>query len=319
MKSHQSLYSFYRGQSLSEYLLIGSLIVLASLASMATVSNSLGEQITAIFTIFGSFGNKPVTSVLPLNGSTAANTHSSDTAQVLTGWNEAKAVAGADGLAPVTLQLNDGTVLRLEEMPVDPASIIETSGGSGYTEKLALALTQLAQQLEASKQVSPTQAGALYTLANQGHKIANLHKEITETINKASVYDRSNTTPSGKTILELASSLGSVMTGDSTNSLESFLAGNFDEHSINHSNGKEALALAKAYKAAEAEGMPLQVKTLVDQLTLQIFMGAEFVEAEVIGGSNPVNAAALAERVTRVSSAGICHSGNGTDTGTQCS
>ncbi len=157
-----------KGQSLSEYLLLATLIAIVSIGGLSvlanTAANSLPNLLECIFD--GACENKtnnngnspsPTGTAIEVSGGAGQGTH---------------LPRPAPNTSHVSFTLSNGSQITLTNYPTDLSCMIETAGGNGTTETLLANLEELITALVEAGEIDATQAGTLSDLANQGHLIA---------------------------------------------------------------------------------------------------------------------------------------------------
>lgn len=144
------------GQSLTEYGLIGALVIGLSLLALQMLGKSLNLSVTNM--VPDRVSLQPTQTAAPGSGP-------SQNPAALPG---SPGVQSPDGM---TLKLPNGRSLDLD-IPADISKSIMTVGANGTTDMLASSLEALAQQLLASGEISESGSNALLNLANIAHRQA---------------------------------------------------------------------------------------------------------------------------------------------------
>lgn len=147
-----------RGQSLTEYSIVFALVIIVAIASVVLMgrqgSDSLDKSNQALF---GQGGNGNAVQLSGLLSESNLN---------------------IPGASTVSVTLNDGAVLTLQNYPSNLSQAVETVGADGTTDLLVANLRSLAKQLKDGGKISEDQFNHLNNLANQGHSMASLQRSI---------------------------------------------------------------------------------------------------------------------------------------------
>jgi Flp pilus assembly pilin Flp len=321
--------SRHPGQSLSEYSLLGGIVVLLAIGGIV----SLGQSVDGIFeNMFASS-----VSTAGAGGMQVTATNGAPSSAPSPSSSSASSPAGTQGL---TITLSSGQQISLNDYPSKLKTSLQTNGANGTTAMLLANLDSVIQQLQAEGQVTDAQANLLIALSNQGHKIAEVEKLIEDALananGDASKFLNTPITYNGKTYP------GPKMLGQE---IGFGIMWNTDGA---YQDGVMAQQFRALYDQAVAQGAlndPV-AQSIVNILTNQIANTADGVETAVykisIGESSPsgYNQAAansLTERdqslgintqssladlpastITNQDAAGICAAGSGTDGGKSC-
>jgi polyhydroxyalkanoate synthesis regulator phasin len=218
-----------------------------------------------------------------------------------------------------------GTVITLPDTVDKMEDTIKTLGANGTTTILANSLEALIKQLVANNEIDVTQAQDLINLANQGHTIAKMQKLTEAAIAKARTIEEY------RAIIQNDSS---ISVNDINGSVYSHPLGGYaaDEKTLDPLQSDtvswdETGVFLKAYHKAVASGAlnDPAVRAFVETLTRKISelssMSSYYFMALANGEISPseVNGN-IAENIaeTHDKSAQICTTGNGQDSGTQC-
>jgi hypothetical protein len=217
-----------------------------------------------------------------------------------------------------------GTVITLPETVDKMEDTIKTLGANGTTTILANSLEALIKQLVANKELNKSQIHSLINLANQGHTLAKLQK-LTEDI-----ILNTTTTAEYKTLLENNPTLVSV----DDEGFHIVHMGCYHPEDVDPLQPNTDIQLygvagefLNAYRAAVSSGalddpaVRAVVETLARKIsnlnnisrhTFEALSRDEIVHSEVTG--------IITENIdkTHDKSAQICTTGNGQDSGTQC-
>jgi hypothetical protein len=162
------------GQSLTEYGLVGALVLVACIGGIAILGNSLRDSFASMITA-------PPAKPIAVASSPVSSIPASPSAPVLP-----SSVSSATLVSPNTLQIKlaDGSTLNMN-IPVDVAKSIQTIGANGTTQLLASSLEELAAQLKAEGKVDQTGSDAILKLANLAHRIASIESVVEGAMAKA--------------------------------------------------------------------------------------------------------------------------------------
>jgi Flp pilus assembly pilin Flp len=152
------IFPTFAGQSLTEYGLVGGLVVIA--------------VVTAVM-LLGSRGEESLSRSHEALFGQAESGGLHQTAALLS--QSSVLVPGATTL---TLTLQDGTVITLDNYPANLGRAIETVGADGTTDMLAANLRTLARQLRDQGKITEAEYNQLADLANQGHRLAEIQRLI---------------------------------------------------------------------------------------------------------------------------------------------
>ena len=145
------------GNTIIEYSLIG-LVALASISGLSMAGGKIAGQMD---NFRQSLVGPPGSSGVAASGTTS--------------------VAGSTLQAGETITLSNGTTVTLPYSTGNMANSVEVSGVNGTTGNLLADLNALAQQLQASGDITPAQASDITALAQQGYRLAALEQKIEET------------------------------------------------------------------------------------------------------------------------------------------
>jgi hypothetical protein len=314
-KPHTSL-----GQSLPEYVLPLALVVVVAVGASTLLQDNLFENIM---------------------GSQMGETYSAQNKSVHLAPMGTPTAPSAGGLTrKVQIKLADGSLLILNDLPVNIKQSVETVGANGTTELLLANLDSLIRQLRRANQIDETQANRLSNLSNQGHQLAAMQRALEEAVDHAeqtgqSLYGSSlqigNETVSP---YNLATRLG--FSGFQENStqfqqldpeLQNFIRTNtaFQNNSENnYLPGSELTRFYQELYSAHQSGAlkdPL-TRNIVDALSNQIIALSSTVENAIAYGFNsgkgnitPAEMNALmVSQISNQYAKGICDAGGGTET-----
>lgn len=234
----------------------------------------------------------------------------------------------------VEIQLEDGTIVRLDKYPKDLGKLVETEGTNGTTEILLENLRTVAQQLLEQGKITQQQYNEFETLANQGHRIA----DIEQTLELSASRSGSDIQSFMKTSLEFG---GSTYTNPydlavtiDTNDLPSlknddlfnFLSRKGFAVSPNEAGaGPEIVSFLETYRSLDRNGALTDpaLEKVVMSLTEQIRLIADHTtnNLDILinnhGDLGQLNTA-VASSTSHSYSANICSSGGGRDSGIHC-
>lgn len=301
--------SVYKGQSLAEYVIVGGVLTLTAIGSLMALQGSFE-------TLFVNASQR-----LRSNNVQAAAAAGNN---ALNQQPVANVNDPAAGFATVELTLSDGSTLSLADFPVDPAGIIETSGGSGYTDKLVLSISQLADGLRQNGEISEQQYTSLINLANKGHSIARIQQAL-----ETAMAPHSSITPVNqwneqitidgvtKTMFDWSKDIGFSVDILETSTMPIELLNTMHP-------GETANSFFNAYLIASKDLAGSTAATAVlGHLSREILMLGELGEHVVgtLDSSTNVETVFVERYVEKIdkNSNDICHLGNGTDTGVSCS
>ncbi len=190
--------AFSKGQSLSEYLLLGGLITIVSIAALLMLAGDFSASLPELLDrIFNGGGNG-------LASSAMANASSKSSSSYLPSQ-----YAETEGLGPVQFTLSNGSTITLEEYPRDIPSVVETAGGNGTTEILLANLEEIIRQLIEAEEITPEQANSLMDLSNAGHEVAFVQKEYEDIL--ISTPDFGNLNADGTLVIETLNTEGETV------------------------------------------------------------------------------------------------------------
>lgn len=151
-RKQEGCFSAVAGQALGEYVLVGGLLVLVSIAGLGLLTQSTQEQFARMNGLFGGSGSVA-------NASPIGNSEESDNGTLP--LNNSETAIAANGSIP--LSLSDGTVFDYHEV----------SGSFGNTPKATDSLALLMQQVaEAIASKDPELGQNLLNLSQYGYRVA---------------------------------------------------------------------------------------------------------------------------------------------------
>lgn len=149
------------GQSLNDYFLPLALVGVVGIVSLSLIGSNLSDLFSNMI------GKKKNTAVAATANAAAVPTNAL-TSQTNT------SLSNLPGQT-VTINLGNGKSLKLDY--ADPVAAAESAGGNGVTENALAVLQQVINQLREQGE-DETKVAALEKLAQEGHKIKNLQKQI---------------------------------------------------------------------------------------------------------------------------------------------
>ncbi|MEB3285862.1 MAG: hypothetical protein VKJ04_00010 [Vampirovibrionales bacterium] len=297
-----------KGSVSAEYVLIGALVAVVSIAGCFAMANGM-DGITSF--LFGNMDEHNKASVVAATTPVAMPNPATGSASTSPGTGGAAVdTTNNGGAGPVGITLNDGTMLNLTTV-TDIKSSIETAGANGTTSLLASSMEQLTKQLLEQGKITPEEGNALYSLANQGHRIASVQAAIEAVLPE--IKDGND-----------YESVKVEFDGNSVNFSRMIdIIGVKDPH--DGGDGQELEALRSLQAKAQSSGAMSDpaVAAVVNSLVQQIYDIGDSIENIAYGvrksemeGTELIPKVASAQ--THKSAGGICKAGKGTDTGIQC-
>ncbi len=291
----------YPGQGMLEYTLIGVLVLVICVGTLEILTGSLSSAWQTLRADMESKQRQTVAITDPLPTASGSPT--------------------GEGLKFVTKK---GTVITLPSTVNNMEKSIETLGANGTTAVLVNSLEELIKQLVENREINRTQSQSLIYLANSGHALAKMHKLTEDAI--------ANTRTTDEYRFVLESIPGLVELSEEGYHIHGI--GCYFPHELDPLQPNAELMLfgvtgdfLRAYQEAVASGAleDPAVRLVVEALTRKIsnlstvashtferLAHNEISHSEVSGF--------IAENIdkTHDSSAQICTTGNGQDSGTQC-
>ncbi len=287
------------GQGLVEYSLIGLLVLIVCVGALKILSGGIDGLMQRLH----------------------ASTEVTQEQKIAIANQQARPSTPSSGQGRQFVTLK-GSTISLPPAIDDMGTTIKTLGSNGTTSILATSLEVLVAELVANNELTEQQAQSLIELANKGHSIAVSQKLFED------IIANTKTTKAYRAIIEKDATL-TFFDGESFNYLLGYYvpsAGDPLQPGV-ESHGA-AGELLDAYHAAVASGAldDPAVRAVVDALTRNItnlthtsahtfasLARDEIVHSEVNG--------VIAENIeeTHNNSTQICSTGNGKDTGKQCS
>lgn len=244
-----------------------------------------------------------------------------------------------------TLQLTlaDGTVMSVNNYPLELGKSIDTIGSDGTTTALSDALQQLARQLRAEGKITEDQFNRLAQLSNQGHRLAELMRQLEVSAEQSGTdknrfFNQSIMVDNQPVRVEaVAMSFSNSpssdrdqiaqLLNDPSLSLGSYQNYFDPQHPEALFIGNEQRAFVTLFRSASENGAMAEpaIQRLVSDLASKILLTTRAVssathDAYTAGsGANPNGFRDLvASKVTHTNSADICSAGGGVDQGIHC-
>ncbi len=234
----------------------------------------------------------------------------------------------------LTITLQSGNVITLDNYPNDPEKAVFTAGVNGATGALADNLVDLVKQLKAVNQISDAEANILLDMANKAHRIAKIESILQEAIKNGSSLATLNTEWNFEgqtyTTMELANMIGwgQVNLGDGSFDVNNKTAANTESLQFMH--------MLDSYRAMATNTDPA-VLAMVNDISKNVLVLSEAVEGNIysftqnntpasefnkangyaIGGFKGGNKTASDQ--THENGGDVCKIGGGKDSGIQCS
>lgn len=292
------------GQGLSEYSIIGALIVLITVPALVLMGNNLKLSFNTLLP-----ARKPTISIVQSPAPVAQPQ----------GAGNVSAVPVPNQIHLITAK-GSRILIQTESKPLN--EVLRTAGANGATATLADRIRSIAEQLQAGGDITATQAGSLIALANQGHRlgaIMGLMEQAASNSRNNDEFDRTTVTFEGKhiSIEKLENGLG----------FESMDYGEMPRDPLNMSLKpyKETGAFIEAYQKAQNQGAmdDPQIKNVVQGLASEIVMITVAMDnaqwASSAGDIKPITLLDhAASAITHADSGGICLNGKAKDSGIQC-
>jgi len=297
-----------KGQSLSEYGLVAVLVGVASISALVLLGGSLQNAMQNLWP-------QPVLTTAPVISAVSNGTNS-----------KSPDSGAASGTHSVAITLESGKVITLPAYPNNLAQMVETLGANGTTAIMSDNLKLLAEEMLAAGEIDEAQYNSLVLLANKGHEIGRIERDLEGIISESTTYaglmsglkahpelfNAKNTS----ILIGFDNPLGGVVTG-SLDSMDNLNAKGFTQEFL--------LAYQEVARNGSLED-PV-IKLVVDQLSADISSLSDSMEHETnkvlhqLGGSYDPNQVLtrIVSDMTHQDAVGICATGNGQDTGVQCS
>jgi len=160
------------GQGLSEYGMIAALVCLASVGALVLLGGNLRDV----------FSN-----MLPERSQTqvTATAPSFTTGSGQTPNSASPKTSPLADMQPLTITMANGKTITIDAYPKNLAKTVETLGTNGTTAILADNLSAMADQLLTAGEITPEEANLFHQLANQGHRIASIEKLFEDAATKS--------------------------------------------------------------------------------------------------------------------------------------
>jgi len=287
-----------KGNTITEYAIVGALVVVVSIATLQFMSSNLNAAMASIRDDLQAKQNKAMT---------------------------AHALQSAISSGQISA-LSSADQAQLEE---SLSQKLQTTGSNGSTELLASQLAATAAAMLAKGKIDQNQYDILMQLSNQGHKMAQIEAMFSQAVQLANgdmnALGNMKFNVNGKSYsgLELP---GLVGYNGPTAYFFASEYGNSVLSSANDSANPEQAAFLNLYNQALASGAlnDPQIKATVDSASTQIASIGELVEsspAMIQSGEATTNDtinAANASIATAMNSSQICTAGSFTDNGALC-
>lgn len=300
------------GQSLSEYALVGGVIVVVVIGSVILMGNHANENLTQ--TNQQLFGNNADGKVNKISGLLDSN--------------------NAQNLTTLSITLADGATVTLENYPSNLKNSIETVGTNGTTDLLVGNLKTFAQKLRDQGKISEDQFNKMSALANQGHRIARVEKSLEIAARNAkgsgavflsSPIDVDGVEYKEPALLIQRINLDDVPERDMPELVNYIQSKGFEIPSTEKSVGADLAQFYQLYKDLDESGALSDPATnkVVTTLASQIQLIADQSSNTIVGllntGKDPAEVSLhVANLVTHQNSKGICSTGGTQDTGVHC-
>lgn len=280
------------GQAISEYCLIGALIAVTSITALTMLGSNLSLSMDSMLSAPPKVSKEANPSLVP-NASDAGNFRNP---------------GPSNG---ITIILQSGRTLHLDNYPMNVAKSVQTAGVNGATRIMADNIISIAHQLVQSGEISPVQESQLISLANQAHNLAEIEKMVESTLQKnldkttlmttSVTFNNTTYTHIGDLVNEIGILDDSQTAGGQLANFNTLLA------QINSSG-----AIADPVLNQLVNGLASNVQNLADQ-TENIFW-------DVTNNGLPPSAfsSTVASKTTTEDAASICTTGQGTDNGISC-
>lgn len=246
-------------------------------------------------------------------------------------------------LQSIQLTLQDGSVITLDNYPMDLAQALEVDGTNGTTDLLANQILQLAQLLKDKGEISEAEFNQFSGLANQGHRLASIQRLLEEAaanangdktkfVNSLIPFEGRDYRPT-----TLAHSIGLVdglnpegLEGIPVSTLSPFIRDSFllnQTHSdtLFSRNIMEVLTRYESLSKIPALQNNPAAALMLQNLTIQIFSINGDFAGQAYNSGHPtmsLNPSELAQQMTSLASdrnaLHICNMGQGQDSGIHC-
>jgi Flp pilus assembly pilin Flp len=292
------------GNTLPEYALIGSLVIVGSVGGLILLGGNLQGE-------FSSFGQ----SLKRIQPSQSAS-----------GFNLSQ-IAAQTGLSPsgnsVMYTTRTGAVIALPDYPQPISTTVNTIGANGTTALMANQILKIAQQLLDAGDISEEQYGTLVALANQGHYIAEVERILEAAaaqVTTSEEYESTTVSFNGKeyTMNSLRMLIGFGTGSNNPATIKNPLS---DTRAYPEASKFQALYQAAIESGALSDPVSRQiVETLATEI-VYLSEVANCTSTEILQNSLTPDQMTqrLTSHMTHRDSSGICREGRSLDNGIQCS
>ncbi len=313
-----------KGQSVSEYTLLGVLVAVASIGALGSMTGVFDNALPGVLDRI--FGKPDIAVSAP---SVYATTSGPNVALQKT----------FPGSKTLTITLDSGLEIELGPYADDMTALVETAGANGATRQLASTLENLTKQMLTAEELSPEQAQALMDLANSGHTNANMEAALEKAFQSGHTgpLTYNGVTYSGlddfgdelffmyASDAEFPDVEELIRSGDYGPAME-LIASSYQNW---EGRGQFSAPFLSAYtKALDSGAMEdPAVKTVVDTLSAKILMAGQAIgwtdgdinHPQLMEAANGVlDGGKSVSELTHKDSVGICNLDNGQDTGVEC-
>lgn len=300
------------GQSLTEYGLIGGLVVIAAAGGLWLLRDSLSDAFAGILSIPAPRSGNPTLAAGPPS-------------------ENSRNASAAGPQISLNFILSNGRQISLSNYPASLASSIETAGTNGTTETLLAQLSSITDQLKAQGQLSEQQQSLLTQLANQGHEIANIEKLIEESYIAAdgdmTKFDRTPLVYGGQLYSphDLSQQIGFFPEGgqDGYGPIVEDFKSIYQQLDLEDPVVREMISILVNQIINTANGVESALSLRKEGDSIETFHASVITALDEIdwalGTSTQASLMDLgASALTRNNSSRICKSGDGQSTGTSC-
>lgn len=285
-----------KGNTLFEYILIGSGLIMLSMVGLQLLAGNLNLQ-------FGVVKDD-------MRSRIALTAQQSQKAA-----DEKSAFEAAESLTAETLQQSG---LDISGMSIDEISnIIQTSGANGATELLASYLDSYIEQLRGEGTMSEEQLNILQKLANAGHDLAKAEKALDDAVKSG----QGTVTHNGETMTvdQFKEQLGfnNTVGIDAASSMDAGSSMSLLSPFMNIYNEAQASGAVNG----EVNTLSVQIAALSDLAKWNTGTDSTNLSYAYVTAMQQVGISDTAVDVseaTHGNSGQICNAGSGSDTGTQC-
>lgn len=304
------------GQSMTEYALIGALVALLAIPAMLFLGGHLSGILGGM--VSGGKDTVQLANTVPAIQATDEDAPS-------------KPAASTGEAAQAVIGTAKGTMLIIANYPEKLSESVQTVGANGTTELLASQMAEMARQLVSTGELTEDQYDKFMMLANQGHRMAEMEKLVEnafKTTSKPSDLQKRNIVFDGY-----------VYSAENINYMLGFDTGDIalngglvndptvvSDPLTDSRAREEILVFQNMYKDLLASGA-LQdpaVKQVVESLARDIGSLSNIISCAgmaVLYEDVPLDTLQdkLVSDTTHLDSQGICSTGSGKDSGTNCS